>query len=599
MRGIRYFIGRIYRYSGPILLYNFIAMLFIGVLQSIGFVFIIPLLNMTGIVALDMSSVPVVSDLMGKLEGIANEQSLLAVLIVYILLIVGQSLFNWHLSMQNKRIQQGFIRQLREDTYRSIIRANWSFFLAQRKSDLVKLMTTEIGNVKKGLNYTLQFLSSLILTSVKVGAAVILAPGIALTIISIGAALLLCSRYFTRRAKQFGYDNLMLSKVYAAGITDHLNGMKDIKGNTLETAHEAWMTDLCGQVERNSIDFAKLKASSQFIYQTVSAVLLAIFVYFLLNMFQSQPAELLLVIMLFASIWPMIVRIQISVEKLAAMAPSFESVIHLQQLCLSERELGEEQLAHDRRINLRQGLTCRSVSFRYNREREHYALNNVSLHIAAGGLTAIVGASGAGKTTLVDMLMGLNEPECGEVLVDGERLTCDNAIALRRSISYVSQDPFLFNASIRDNLKLLQPEAADDRLWKALELAAAAKFVKRLPHGLDTFIGDRGVRLSGGEKQRLVLARALLREPSILILDEATSALDTETEWRVQETLARLQGTMTMIVIAHRLSTIRHADQVVVLDGGEVRQVGTYQELANERGGLFSKLLGKQVGVPS
>jgi ATP-binding cassette subfamily C protein len=210
-------------------------------------------------------------------------------------------------------------------------------------------------------------------------------------------------------------------------------------------------------------------------------------------------------------------------------------------------------------------------------------------------MTAIVGRSGAGKSTLIDLLMGLNQPDRGEVRIDDILLTSDHLLSLRKSISYIPQDPFLFNATIRENLMIIDPNASDESIWESLGFAAADDFVSRLPQGLDTLIGDRGVRLSGGERQRLVLARAILRKPAILVLDEATSALDTENEAKIQAAIERLKGTMTIIVIAHRLSTIRNADQVLVMDQGEIIQVGEYNQLAGEKRGMFSNLLGIQM----
>ena len=171
----------------------------------------------------------------------------------------------------------------------------------------------------------------------------------------------------------------------------------------------------------------------------------------------------------------------------------------------------------------------------------HYALENINIQIPANHMTAIVGPSGAGKSTLIDLLMGLNQPEKGEVLIDGIPLTNDNLLSLRRSISYVPQDPFLFNATVRENLLMIEPNASEEQIWEALEFSSAAEFVKKLPQGLDTLIGDRGIRLSGGERQRIVLARAILRKPSILVLDEATSALDTENERKIQEAIESLK----------------------------------------------------------
>lgn len=146
---------------------------------------------------------------------------------------------------------------------------------------------------------------------------------------------------------------------------------------------------------------------------------------------------------------------------------------------------------------MKHGIECRHVSFRYNRNEATYALTDINLHIPALQMTAIVGRSGAGKSTLVDILMGLMQPEMGQVLIDGEPLQNDKILSLRKSISYVSQDPFLFHASIRENLLMISPEASEGQMWEALEFSAADEFVRRLPQGLDTIIGDRGVRFSG------------------------------------------------------------------------------------------------------
>lgn len=239
---------------------------------------------------------------------------------------------------------------------------------------------------------------------------------------------------------------------------------------------------------------------------------------------------------------------------------------------------------------MKQGINLENVCFRYDLGEPAYALQKVNLHIPANRMTAIVGHSGAGKSTLVDVVMGLLKPESGSVMIDGIPLTDDILLSLRESLGYVSQDPFLFNTSIRDNLLMVKPHAEEEQLWEALQFSSAADFVRKLPQGLDTLIGDRGVRLSGGERQRLILARAMLKKPSILILDEATSALDNENEAKIQEVLEQLKGKMTIIVIAHRLSTIRDADEVIVMEEGKIIQVGKYEKLAKEKKGVFSFL---------
>jgi ABC-type multidrug transport system fused ATPase/permease subunit len=412
-----------------------------------------------------------------------------------------------------------------------------------------------------------------------------------------GFLLVFFTRKFIKQTSKLGLDNIELSKTYMAGITDHFNGIKDIKSNNLEEHHILWFKYLNEKMEKNAVETVDVKTMSNFIYKVVFAVLIGIFVFISLKMFKGQSASLFLILIIFSRLWPRITGIQSSMEQLGSVLPSFKNLLALQKQCIEYRELNERMIHNVKPMIIRQGLECKDVYFKYNSAEQTYALRKVNLRFPANQMTAIVGRSGAGKSTLIDLLMGLNQPETGEVLIDGKNLISGNLLALRRSISYVPQDPFLFNATLRENLLIIDQNANEDQIWEALEFAAAASFVRKLTNGLDTLIGDRGIKLSGGERQRLVLARAILRKPSILILDEATSALDTENESIIQEALEGLKGTMTIIVIAHRLSTIRNADQVVVLDQGEIIQQGQFNQLASENRGMFNHLLKKQLEV--
>jgi ATP-binding cassette subfamily C protein len=237
------------------------------------------------------------------------------------------------------------------------------------------------------------------------------------------------------------------------------------------------------------------------------------------------------------------------------------------------------------------------VSFAYNERYQHAALKDVNLVIPAGQTMAFCGRSGAGKTTLADILMGLIRPSAGRVLIDNTLLAGENIHHWRRSVGYVPQEPFLFNETVRANLLWAQPGATEQDLRAALRASAAEEFVDHLPSGLDTLVGDRGVRLSGGERQRLTMARALLGKPSILILDEATSSLDTENERLIQDAIHRLHGELTVVVIAHRVSTVRKADSIIVLNRGEIVEQGTWQALLSRPGSLFAGMV--QAGASS
>jgi ABC-type multidrug transport system fused ATPase/permease subunit len=226
------------------------------------------------------------------------------------------------------------------------------------------------------------------------------------------------------------------------------------------------------------------------------------------------------------------------------------------------------------------------VSFSYG---EQPTLDHITLEARPGETVALVGPTGAGKSTIVNLLCRFYEYTEGSISIDGRELSGVSKNSLRGALGYVTQEAFLFNGSVRENLLLAKRHATEDELWAALQAARAAGFVRDLPKQLDTNVGERGVKLSGGEKQRLSIARALLKDPPVLLLDEATASVDSETERLIQEALEALMKNRSAFVIAHRLSTIRNADRIYVLDHGRVVEQGNHDELLAQ-GGLYAEL---------
>lgn len=240
---------------------------------------------------------------------------------------------------------------------------------------------------------------------------------------------------------------------------------------------------------------------------------------------------------------------------------------------------------HIKFLGLKQSIDFVSVDFGYGDSK--LVLNNITLTIEGGQMTALVGASGAGKTTLADLVARFYEPTAGQVLIDGVDLRQIEINSLRHKLAVVSQDTFIFNTSVRNNIAYGSEGATEVAIERAAKLANALEFIQDMPEGFETQLGDRGVRLSGGQRQRIAIARALLRDPDILILDEATSALDSVSERLIQESLETLSVGRTVIAIAHRLSTIVRANKVVVLEQGRIVEQGGYQELLEQRGHLW------------
>jgi ATP-binding cassette subfamily B protein len=285
---------------------------------------------------------------------------------------------------------------------------------------------------------------------------------------------------------------------------------------------------------------------------------------------------------------PLIGELSRTRNSLENFYPSYEQLKRLRENAKQLKEItGAKKfqgISHEIRFE--------SVSFAYPGCKN--VLNDINAKIPKGKMIAFVGESGAGKSTLIDMLMGFHKPSTGKINIDNIPIENFDIYSLRQRIGYVPQEGLLFNTSIRDNLRWSNNEASETDIFNACKLARAHEFIQNCTNGYDTIVGDRGARLSGGEIQRIALARAILRKPELLILDEATSSLDSNSEQLIQQSIETIAKYTTIVVIAHRLSTIKNADYVYVLSNGTIVEEGNYKELTNQ-GGLFAQMVQKQM----
>jgi ABC-type multidrug transport system fused ATPase/permease subunit len=245
---------------------------------------------------------------------------------------------------------------------------------------------------------------------------------------------------------------------------------------------------------------------------------------------------------------------------------------------------------HSNSHRVKGDLEFKNIQFTYPTRTDFQVLRDVSFSVKAGQTVALVGGSGSGKTTLAALTLRFYEPTTGEYTIDGKKSTDYELTELRDQMAIVPQDVLLFGGTIKENILYGKATATDEEVIEAAKQANAYEFIMSFPDRFETLVGDRGIQLSGGQRQRVAIARAVLKNPSILILDEATSSLDSESERLVQEALDKLMIGRTSIVIAHRLSTIRNADKIIVLQKGEVLEMGTHQELIGNEDGLYYKL---------
>jgi ABC-type multidrug transport system fused ATPase/permease subunit len=257
------------------------------------------------------------------------------------------------------------------------------------------------------------------------------------------------------------------------------------------------------------------------------------------------------------------------------------------ELLAEEEEVG----AGEQLIDFKGNIEFEEVGFHYPTRPEVEVLQGLSFQIQSGEKVALVGPSGAGKSTIIQLLLRFYEATKGQIRIDGQPLTHWELASLRSKIGIVPQEVLLFGGSIRENIAYAKPGATEEEIITAAKKANAWQFISQFPEGLDTLVGERGIKLSGGQRQRVAIARAILKDPAILILDEATSSLDAESESLVQEALNELMKGRTTLIIAHRLATIRKVDRIYVLTGGKIVEQGNHQELVQDAAGIYANLV--------
>lgn len=561
--------------------------------EGIGLLLLLPLMQLVGLDVQQGGVGRLVEFVSSVFAFVGLHPTLATVLGLYVLIVSMHALLSRWQMIRSLTLQHDFAAFLRHRLYGTIAHADWLFFSRSRSSDFMHVLTAEVERVDEATYYLLHLVATAIVTLIYTIFALRLSAAMTGVAFVCGAGVTMLLRGKTRIAHLAGQELSQATSHLYAAATEHLSGMKTAKSYGAEDRHVDLFATLMKRVRSQCIRMARSGAELHCWFEIGSVLVLSLIVYVALEVLAMSTAEVLLLLFLFARMMPRFADMQQSYQSFVALLPAFTMVTKLQARCEAAAESNAERMEE---VTLRRGIHFEQVSFSYQGDDKVSAVRSLDLIIKAGQTTAIIGPSGAGKSTIADLVMGLLVPDQGRVLVDGIPLSPERMRAWREQIGYVSQDTFLFHDTIRANLLWAQPDAGDADIRQALRSAAAEGFVFGLPEGLDTILGDRGVLVSGGERQRLALARALLRRPSLLILDEATSNLDSENERRIQRAIENLRGQMTILVITHRLSAIRNADVIYVLERGRVVESGTWDTLAIQENGRF-RLLCRAQGV--
>jgi ATP-binding cassette subfamily C protein len=426
-------------------------------------------------------------------------------------------------------------------------------------------MSGDIDRVGAATHFMVQFAATLVVIGSQIVIAFVLSPlltAVALFLIAIGSAVGLL---MLRQAHQFGTRLSEMGTTLMHETTQFLGGLKLAAGQNRQGNFVAEFEDSLAGLRQEQLTYIGRENRNRLAATIIAGFVGALIAYVGLVLFDLPAAVILTMLLIFARISGPALQMSRTLQLFAGTVPAHAEFVRL------ERELA----THDAREapgadTVTQGeIVFRDVSFHYDRSVEpHAGIDRLNLTIAPGTFLGVSGPTGAGKTTFADLLIGLLEPDSGEITVGAARLRGAAAVHWRDHVSYVVQDPFLFRDTIRRNLLWATPQASEAEIWEALAIAGADKFVTRLKAGLDTVVGERGTLVSGGERQRLCLARAVLRRPWLLVLDEATSAIDVAAERKILERMRDISPRPTIVMIAHRAESLAYCDRMLRYQNG-------------------------------
>jgi subfamily B ATP-binding cassette protein MsbA len=581
------------RSSGLILLS--VTLGFSGALfNGIGITLIIPLiLSFLGLDIIGPGNLPpILNSLFSLFDVIPDNYRSVVMLGTIVITILLKNLANYANSLTTGHLTRKISSNLRQEGFRLLLDVDLHFFSEMRLGELMNSINVEVNRVSAAVQSLIRAIIAII--SVLVFLVILLLISWKLTIIStiLLGAVAASNQLLTKYARSTGKELSRLSGALSSRSIEVLSGIRLVKSVAHENSEYEQIEDLVTQRERATFHSQLVFASIGPINEVTSVIALIVLIIAGQIIYSGQmevfSSIILTYLFVLTRLLPFVGQLNTARSQLANTAASVEIVeSFLNRDNKPIMESGNRAFKH-----LEKEIKFSNLWFQYP-NIDRWTLKNIDLTLPKGHTLALVGSSGAGKSTMADLLARFYDPVKGQVEIDGIDLKEFDLHQYRSKIGIVSQETFLFNASVSDNIRYGCPDATDEEVYKAAEQANAAEFITNLEHGFSTQIGDRGVMLSGGQRQRLAIARALLQNPEILILDEATSALDTVSERLVQEALENLSQERTTLVIAHRLSTVQKANKIAVLDKGEIVEVGAHEDLL-AKNGKYAKLYSMQ-----
>ena len=491
------------------------------------------------------------------------------------------------------RISTGIYRDVINDMYVKIQSLDLKFFTEIKVGELMVRFTNDAQNINTMILNLFNLLSYVVQAVVLFSIAMYTDWKLTLSIVVITPILIQIVKKYAKKLKKAGKDRQEATGDLNSTLQETISGIKVIKAFATESYEKSKFKNLTNKLRVHSMNSIRYDAKSNSITEGLNYIIVALLLMFggyrVIRGHGFTTGHFITVIGAISAMYTPAKRSVGTINNINNNSSAIERVFEIMKL---EPEIinGENPVKFD---TFKQDIELSNVFFSYN-DDEDYVLKDINLYVKKGETVALVGNSGGGKTTIANLIPRFYDVSKGSIKVDGIDVRDYEIKSLRRNIGIVPQETFLFGGSIKENIRYGNRHATDDEIIRAAKMANAHEFIVKLSDSYETEIGERGVLLSGGQKQRIAIARAILENPQILILDEATSALDNESEKLVQEALEKLMLEKTTFIIAHRLSTVINSDKIVVLQKGEIKEMGTHHELI-AKNGIYKSLYERNV----